>query len=380
MYSAHQHGTMLTDQVRVGAYRRALQKVVKPGDVVVDIGAGSGIFSLFACQAGARKVYAIEPEEVIDLARLIAKDNGYADRIEFIRDLSTRVALPEKANVIVSDMHGGLPVFTTALESLIDARRRWLAPGGAMMPLRERIWAAVVELPVKDYDRVAVWQDRRYGVDLTAGGRFGVDTPFSATVTPEQFVTAPQCIATIEHLRLDSPSICGQASFTASRAGQANGFSLWFDNDLAEGVSITTAPGEPSTVYPNQFVPWSQPVSLNAGDSIHAEIRFAYVNEDYLWAWNTSVRTPDGTVRADFRQSSLNSTYVTSEQLRKRAPGYRPRLTPLGIAGQALLGLMDGRRTHEEVARMAFAQHPEAFPNEQAALKAVVEFSALYGQ
>ena len=105
LYSVHDHGCMIAHRVRVRSYRRALEKVVKPGSVVVDIGTGTGLFALFACKLGARKVFAIENGEVIELARQIAKDNGCADRIEFIRDLSTRVELPSRADAIVADIH-----------------------------------------------------------------------------------------------------------------------------------------------------------------------------------------------------------------------------------------------------------------------------------
>ena len=109
MYSAHSHGWMIAHRVRVGSYRRALEQAVKPGAVVVDIGTGTGLLAIFSCKLGARKVFAIESGEIIELARQIAKDNGYADRIEFIRDLSTRVELPERADVIVADLHGATP-------------------------------------------------------------------------------------------------------------------------------------------------------------------------------------------------------------------------------------------------------------------------------
>ena len=90
---------MIADHVRMAAYEQALRRTVRPDSVVVDIGTGTGIFSLLACQFGARKVYAIEPDSAIEVAREIAAANGYQDRITFIQDLSTAVTLPEGADV-----------------------------------------------------------------------------------------------------------------------------------------------------------------------------------------------------------------------------------------------------------------------------------------
>ena len=111
MYSVHDYGRMIVDEVRMTAYVTALRAAVKPGSVVIDLGAGTGIFSLYACRFGAKKVYAIETNDAIDVARQIAAANGCADRIEFIQAVSTDVELPERADVIISDLRGSLPLF-----------------------------------------------------------------------------------------------------------------------------------------------------------------------------------------------------------------------------------------------------------------------------
>jgi protein arginine N-methyltransferase 1 len=102
---------MIRDSVRTDAYARALRSCVGPNSTVLDIGTGVGIFALLACQFGARKVFAVDPNETIEIAREIASVNGYADRIEFIADLSTKIVLPEPVDIIVTEMHGILPMF-----------------------------------------------------------------------------------------------------------------------------------------------------------------------------------------------------------------------------------------------------------------------------
>jgi len=91
------HRSMLVDDARMQAYLHAILKTVQPGDVVLDIGSGTGIMAHFACLAGARHVYAVEQGPVIELAKAISQRNGYGDRVTFLRNWSTHVELPKKS-------------------------------------------------------------------------------------------------------------------------------------------------------------------------------------------------------------------------------------------------------------------------------------------
>ena len=100
------HAFCLTDTgSRLDQFAAAIAARVKPGDTVVDLGAGSGILSFLACRAGARRVYAIEAGASLEFARLLAAQNGFLDRIEFIGKPSTQVVLPERVDAIVGDIH-----------------------------------------------------------------------------------------------------------------------------------------------------------------------------------------------------------------------------------------------------------------------------------
>jgi len=147
MYSIADYGGMIADHARMEAYAQALRAVVRPESVVVDLGAGTGIFALLACRFGARRVYAIEPNDAIEAAREMARASGCADRIVFLQEVSTRATLPERADIIVSDLRGWLPLFGLHLPSIVDARERFLAPAGTLIPLQDTLWAAVVEAP-----------------------------------------------------------------------------------------------------------------------------------------------------------------------------------------------------------------------------------------
>ena len=127
MYSVVEFGRMIADEVRMSAYEAAIRATVRPGSVVLDIGAGTGIMSLLACRAGARKLYAVEVGDASGVAGEIARANGLADRIELVQAKSTDITLPERADVIVSDLRGVLPLLQHHIPSILDARRRHLA-------------------------------------------------------------------------------------------------------------------------------------------------------------------------------------------------------------------------------------------------------------
>src|SRR5690242_20462756 len=145
MYSLDDYGSMISDADRFGAYGAAIAAAVQLGDVVVDVGCGPGMFSLLACQAGARQVYAIEAAEVIQVGRQLATANGFAERIRFIEGDSRRIELPEKARVVISDIRGALPLFQHSIESILDAQNRFLATGGVLIPQRDTLYAAIIE-------------------------------------------------------------------------------------------------------------------------------------------------------------------------------------------------------------------------------------------
>ena len=100
------HRRMLSDQVRLDAYRRAIEETVRPGDVVVDAGSGTGILALYAAKAGARKVYAIEQSDFADWSPVMAKHNGFGDVIQLVRGNFGEVELPEPADVLVTGTFG----------------------------------------------------------------------------------------------------------------------------------------------------------------------------------------------------------------------------------------------------------------------------------
>ena len=144
---------MICDRVRTDGFRRAIESVVRPGDVVLDVGAGTGILSLFAARAGAARVYAVERTTVAVMAQELAAANGAADTVRVIHGDIMDIELPERVDVIVSEWLGGFGIDEGMLAPVVAARDRWLKPGGVMIPSSVTAWAGLVSRPISRRDR-----------------------------------------------------------------------------------------------------------------------------------------------------------------------------------------------------------------------------------
>ena len=317
MYTLYEHGSVIASTVRTHASREALRRAVKPGSVVLDIGTGTGILAFFACQSGARKVYAIEASDVIEVARETAELNGLADRIEFIQDLSTQVTLPEQVDVIVSDLHSVLPMHETSIASIIDARRRFLAPNGNIIPLYENLWAAVVSDPDFYQSFVGAWANEIHGLNMQNIAQRVTNTWRRRNTALEELVTEPQRWAALDYTQIEDANVAGNLTWNISKQCLAHGLSVWFDSTLIDGTCFSSAPGRPSVIYGQGFFPWPEPVSLNPGDVVATTLRAAVVGSECIWTWNTSI-SREGKEVASFRQSTFQGAVVPSHLLFKR--------------------------------------------------------------
>ena len=312
MYSVHFYGQMLRDVPRMEAYTAALRRAVKPDSVVMDLGCGVGVFALLACKFGARRVYAVEPENIIGLALEAAAANGCSDRIEFFEQLSTEITLPEPATIIISDLRGVLPWFEQSVSSIIDARKRLLAPGGVLIPHRDVLWASVVEAPEQYEEIVKPWENR--DLDLSAGKRLVTNTLRKSRIKQEQLLTEPVCWSTLDYYEVSSPDVRAEISWQAARKGTAHGVAVWFDSELAEGIRFSNHPAAPEMIYGIGFFPFLEPVELTEGEHVTVRVAADLVDDGYVWRWDTEVPG-----KASFTQSTFFGVPLSTSQLRKSA-------------------------------------------------------------
>jgi protein arginine N-methyltransferase 1 len=379
-YRIISYGDMITDQPRMDAYVQALRQAVRPGCVVLDIGAGTGIFSLLACQFGAAEVHAVEPNEAIELACVMAGANGYADRIRLHQTLSTALTLPRPADLIISDLRGVLPLFQHHIGAIADARRRLLAPGGVLIPRRDRLWATLLE-DAKLYRPYAEpWLRNDFGLDLSAGQPLVVNTWRKVNAQAGQLLVPPEHWATLDYRSIEQADVAGELAWTAERPGTAHGLAVWFDAELGDGIGFSNAPGQPELIYGQAFFPLQAPVTLSEGDQISVTLKANLVDQDYLWRWDTLV-TADGEpgrVKARFRQSTFYGAPISLEKLKQREAGFIPQRAEAAEIDQFVLSLMDGRTSLGEIGAALVARFPGRFTRQQDALTYSADLAERY--
>lgn len=308
-YSMFDFGRMIgpRSKVRVDAYVDALRRSITSESVVLEIGSGPGFFAILAAKFGARHVYAVDPSGAVNVGRELAEANGVAGRTTFIQDMSTNVTLPERADLVVSDLRGTLPWLAHHITSIVDARERLMKPDGVLIPARDTVWTTVVDAPNLYGPHVAPWDDNAYGLDLGPARARTTNHQRKGRVKPEQVIVEPQQLATLDYRTITDPNASADLSWKVPRPGTGHGLSIWFDTELTRGIGYSNAPSAPPiSAYGQLYLPWTEPVDLAPGDLVHVALGVRLVRERYAWNWSTRVEHgANGEVKASFTQASF---------------------------------------------------------------------------
>jgi protein arginine N-methyltransferase 1 len=379
VYDFPLYGEVIDDGPRMRPYVEALRLAVTPGSVVLDLGTGgTGFFAMLACRFGARRVFAIEVDDAIQVARETARDNGFANRIEFLQGRSSDIDLPERADVIISDLRGVLPLNQDAITTVVDARQRLLAPGGRLIPASDTLWIACVETPDLYDDHVKPWAATAYGFDLGAARDIVLNRVTRAVVRPEHVRLESRRWTTIDYATVKDPNARGRFEWVAGDDATLHGLCVWFDTDLGDGVGFSNRPGEPETVYGNAFLPLFRPGVLEQGDQVVVDLRADLVAGDYVWRWSTTATGSGGKTRWCHRQSTFQGLPLSADSLRRRAATYVPVLGPDAEMDRHVLEAMMGGRSIGEIAREVLTRFPGRFSRFEAALDHVGDLSVRY--
>ncbi len=230
------HARLLADLSRMDAYERALRRLIAPGDVVLDLGTGTGILAMLAARRGAR-VHAVESMEVAHLAERLFAHNHLAVQLHHA-DICT-LAPVEPVDLVVSDFLGCFLVDDRMLPA-VEAAGRWLAPGGRFCPSEVRLFVA----PVADFvlPSIDVWREPFYGVDLAPLEAEALRVCTLGNLHPDNVLAPPERYHTFVPPG-PAPPFDHAFRFVTTRPARLRALAGWFEAQLAPDVVLTTAPG-----------------------------------------------------------------------------------------------------------------------------------------
>ena len=324
------HAFCLTNTgTRLTQYERAIAAVVRQGDVVLDLGTGSGLLAVLACRAGARRVYAIEASDAVQIGTLITSTTEFAERIEFVHATSQKVALSEQVDVIVGDIHDTFGFQPGGLASIMDVRDRLLKPGGTLIPQATELMIAPLEAAALYAREIDVWNGCVHGVGLSSIRPFAVSHVHPGRFDSDQLLSPAAAIGTLDLARATSLHFSGSAVTTIHRDGIAHGLCGCFVTTLAGDIRMGNVPGDSSTTnFAQAFFPFDQPVSVAAGDEVSISIDS---HDGHIARWRAAI-SRGGQRHAQFDHSTLNGLLVSpasaASRLRRGKPSQLRTLGP----------------------------------------------------
>lgn len=288
------HAKMLGDEDRTRLFLDALREVVTPGDVVVDIGTGTGVLALGAARAGARRVFAIESSSIADVAAaMFARNKSFGD-VELLRGWSNRVALPERANVFVSETVGNQALGEEIIETVLDANKRLLTPDARRIPSRIRIFAQPCVVPDGVRERhaftpenVAAWSEM-YGMDFSPLREVTkptpdspeVDKPFLMVLERDEVrgwtkLGPPTLVADID-LACPEPRFDVESEMKFDATGELQGILEFFELTLSPNVVYDAHPDRVADTCSWHFPAWllAKGRPVRAGTSMRVRYRY----------------------------------------------------------------------------------------------------------
>jgi protein arginine N-methyltransferase 1 len=269
------HRTLLADRVRNAAFHAALARVIVKGETTVaDIGAGTGFLGFLAARLGAKRVDLYEAAEIAAVARKLKRRNRLANcRIAEVH--STDVESPDRVDVIVCETLGNYPFEENIVETLNDARARFLSPGGTIIPAAVEQFVAPVTAG-RFYAELAAWDHVGYGLDFAPAKAMTLNNIYVRTFTPADLMDGTAAARSWDRLVFDRPNDTtrsGGATWRIEVPATVYGLALWWSAELIAGVTLSTGPQDARTHWEQLYLPALEPIAVGAGPTLSARLR-----------------------------------------------------------------------------------------------------------
>lgn len=269
------HEEMLKDEVRTLSYRNALyhNRALFQDKVVLDVGCGSGILSMFAARAGAKHVIGVDRSSIIDMAREVVAVNGLNDRITLIQGKMEEVELPvSEVDVIVSEWMGYFLLYESMLDTVLFARDKYLKKGGLILPDKATIYIGGIEDEEYKDEKIGFWRNV-YGFDYSPFEELAVTEPLVDIVELKALVTDPAKIVEFDLNTVTKQDLNFDRKFSllCRRDDLVHGFVVWFDMEfghLNNIVRFSTGPHAKSTHWKQTVFYTKEDFHVRSGDQI----------------------------------------------------------------------------------------------------------------
>jgi hypothetical protein len=373
VYDLEDYLAMVDDRVRTTAYLDAMRATIRPGDHVLELGTGFGYFAVQACLMGAAHVHAIEPNDAIALGPRFAAANGCADRITFVQQVSHRVTLPRRADLLIEDLRGISALHRGRLGAIADAHRRLLIPSARSIPRRDLLICAPAEWPKAARPHPAMAPATLHGVDVATVREADLQAARRSRGAPEQLLAPGATWAALDLDGSTGTEISGEGRFTCDRAGRFAAVSCWFSTELAEGIGFDTAPASPPTMYDRMLLPLPRAIDVGPGDDIAMTLRATFDGADYVWSWQVAIRSAGTRGAVELSGSTLGASLMSASRRGRRAASHVPVESGEVRALRTLTAAVDGVASLEMIASRVAAEHPALFERPRDALRWVAE-------
>lgn len=306
------HRTLLADKVRNAAFHAALKRVIVPGQTTVaDIGCGTGVLGFMAARLGARRVYLLDNGDIIQVAKKLARENQLRN-VEIVPAHSTEVEPPERVDVVVSETLGNYAFEENIVETLADARDRYLEPGGVLIPGKVRQFMAPVTAPAL-HAALSAWDEVDFDLTFDAAKRMSLNNIYVRTLREADLLDHGKSAVqwdSVDFNRQAKTSRSGHGSWQLAAPATITGLALWWEAELIEGITLATGPDAPRTHWEQLYLPAEDVLELAAGETLEAKVRSTTSYADGTNVkWSLAVKDKRGKERQ--RQSmDLNRGYL----------------------------------------------------------------------